>query len=1103
MCILSALVLLITSVFLYIYWFFKKSHQFFDQYGIPYSKPHWFFGNMKDVILMKKALWVGFKEAYEEFPSERFAGVYNLHRPTVLIRDPDLIKTMLVKDFSHFQDRGFTICRDIEPVAYNLITMSGDDWKNLRIKLTCTFSSGKMKSMFSLMKTCGNDIEPVLTKYFKDDIAFEAKDICARFATDVIGNCAFGIDTHSLLDPESDFRNIGKSIFQYRWQAIIRTIIPSMPIWLIKILKMEFFPRKVNEYFMKLAKDMIEYREKHNISRGDFLDLLIAMKNHKELEKLKDEQDDDDLAKFLAQIGDKFVKNDVEMNIETIAAQCFLFFVGGFDNGSSALAFMLFELAQHPEMQDKVRDEIWSILDTNDGEFTYDMMKKMPYLEMIIAETFRKYPLGAILFRKCTETYKIPQSEAIIKQGTTVVIPVLGLHHDRKYFKTPDNFHPEHFSAEAKQERPQFTYLPFGEGPRMCIAERFARMQIIVGAVHLLKDFVFEVSPQTKLPLEILPNGGGLMVKHGIWLKCRPRLCQSPHEANKTNNLHVQLDTRYLLIRIDIYFESSMKIRYTHIFENIFVTSNLNSLLKMYIPSALVLLLTSAFLYIYWFFKKSHKFFDHHGIPYKKPHWFFGNMKDVVLMKKSLWIGYKEAYENFPTERFAGVYNLHKPKIIIRDPELIRMMLVKDFFYFQDRGVTVSKEIEPVAYNLITMSGDEWRNLRVKLTCTFSSGKMKTMFCLMNACANDIKPALTKYYKDNVAFEAKDICARFTTDVIGSCTFGIDTHSLLDPESDFRNMGKSIFQYRWQAIIRTIIPSMPVWLIKALKMEFFPRKVNDYFMKLAKDMIEYREKNNISRGDFLDLLIAMKNHKELEKLKDEQDDVDLAKFLAQIGDKFVKNDVEMNIETIAAQCFLFFIAGFDNSSSALAFMLFGLALHPQMQEKVRNEIWSILDTNDGEFTYDMMKKMPYLEMIIAETFRKYPLRAILFRKCTQNYKIPESEAVIREGTNIVIPLLGLHHDPKYYKNPDKFDPEHFSAEAKLIRPHFTYLPFGDGPRMCIAERFARMQVFVGAVYLLKDFIFEISSETKTPLEILPTGGGLMVKGGIWMKCRPR
>ena len=84
-----------------------------------------------------------------------------------------------------------------------------------------------------------------------------------------------------------------------------------------------------------------------------------------------------------------------------------------------------------------------------------------------------------------------------------------------------------------------------------------------------------------------------------------------------------------------------------------------------------------------------------------------------------------------------------------------------------------------------------------------------------------------------------------------------------------------------------------------------------------------------------------------------------------------------------------------------------------------------------------------------ETLRKYPPLTFLSRLCNKDYTIPETNLVVEKGIQVVIPVLGLHRDPKYFPDPEKFEPERFSDEAKRHRPNYVYLPFGEGQRICI------------------------------------------------------
>jgi cytochrome P450 len=87
----------------------------------------------------------------------------------------------------------------------------------------------------------------------------------------------------------------------------------------------------------------------------------------------------------------------------------------------------------------------------------------------------------------------------------------------------------------------------------------------------------------------------------------------------------------------------------------------------------------------------------------------------------------------------------------------------------------------------------------------------------------------------------------------------------------------------------------------------------------------------------------------------------------------------------------------------------------------------------------------------TETLRKYPPVPLLTRECTKKYTIPGTNVTVEEGMSVVIPVVGIHKDPKYYPDPERFDPSRFSDEVKRKRHHFAYLPFGEGPRICIGK----------------------------------------------------
>lgn len=112
-------------------------------------------------------------------------------------------------------------------------------------------------------------------------------------------------------------------------------------------------------------------------------------------------------------------------------------------------------------------------------------------------------------------------------------------------------------------------------------------------------------------------------------------------------------------------------------------------------------------------------------------------------------------------------------------------------------------------------------------------------------------------------------------------------------------------------------------------------------------------------------------------------------------------------------------------------------------------------------------------MVISETLRKYPPLGFLDRVALQNYKIPNSDVTLEKGTPIYIPMIGLHYDPKYFPNPEKYDPLRFSENVKKSRPNFVYMPFGEGPHICIGKFF----FFYFSICLISNTYVTLSSSS--------------------------
>ncbi|XP_055696378.1 probable cytochrome P450 6a14 isoform X2 [Lutzomyia longipalpis] len=482
---------------------------------------------------------------------------------------------------------------------------------------------------------------------------------------------------------------------------------------------------------------------------------------------------------------------------------------------------------------------------------------------------------------------------------------------------------------------------------------------------------------------------------------------------------------------------------------------------------------------IYFYVKKQYRFWADNGFIYAKPTFPFGNVWGLGW-KKHASLSLQDHYREMKgKDIIMGMYFMTSPMALILDLDFLKDVLVKDFQYFHDRGVYVNERDDPLSGHLFGLKGQKWKVLRGKLSPTFTSGKMKMMHSTITGVALEFQKALEPHAQKGEEIEFKDFLARFTTDVIGNCAFGIECNSLKDPETEFRKIGRQVFQFTPGVLFKVILAQWCPSLAKALRIKLNSDTVTNFFMNLLRDTIDYREKNNVKRNDFLSLMIQLKNTGKLEG-----DNTDLGK---------------LTFEELAAQIFIFFVGGFDTSSATMTFALYEMALNQDIQDRVREKVKTVLEKHGGEYTYEACMELKYLDRVIQETLRKYPILDNLSRIVTNDYKIPGSNRVLKKGTPIGVPVYAIHRDPEIYPNPEIFDPDRFTEENIQNRHPMAYLPFGEGPRVCIGMRFGMMQTRVGLATVLSKYRVQVTQKTPVPMTFIPSSAFLSPVGGMWLR----
>ncbi|XP_055303436.1 probable cytochrome P450 6a13 [Sitodiplosis mosellana] len=469
----------------------------------------------------------------------------------------------------------------------------------------------------------------------------------------------------------------------------------------------------------------------------------------------------------------------------------------------------------------------------------------------------------------------------------------------------------------------------------------------------------------------------------------------------------------------------------------------------MIVFALLILVTTLVYVYVKW----RYTYWSKLGVPYPEPVFFFGNVLEAFTMSSHISSLCEKWYNNYPTYPYTGYYKLLNPAINLRDPDLIKDVLIKDHFSFHDNEQHFNKRFDSLMmHNPFVASNDSWRKGRTVLTPLLTLLKVKSFHpSIVDSCEK-----LTNYLRTlppNEDVEAKSLIARFATQNVMRCLFSLDTKCFTETKNEFLDLGTNIFKPTSWSGIKLMIMSICPMLRDIMPFGFVPAYVGEWFRCFVKELKEERLKSEQHQQDFLQMLLSS-------------------------VDKYDINEAEL-----AGYALAMFVDSYETSSGVLGFAIYELARNPDIQERLYEEITDVLAKYDGEFTFEALHEMKYLENVIYETMRLDVVDALISKICTKEYTLPLIEGqkepvTIYPGTAIQISTRALHMDPKYYPDPETFDPNRFTEEERRERHKAVYLSFGEGPRMCIGIKFALAQTKAGLMSIVRDFKVTISPNQK-------------------------
>ncbi|CAB3221148.1 unnamed protein product [Arctia plantaginis] len=425
----------------------------------------------------------------------------------------------------------------------------------------------------------------------------------------------------------------------------------------------------------------------------------------------------------------------------------------------------------------------------------------------------------------------------------------------------------------------------------------------------------------------------------------------------------------------------------------------------------------------------------------------------------------KEIYDKYDAP-YIGTTQACVPSLIVKTVEDIQAVFAGDFQSFYSRGIHTNPN-DILSDNLLFASHfPRWKLMRQKLSPVFTSAKLKNMFYILEKCARDFVSLVES--DENMRKTPFNVLYTYTTASIGASVFGIDTQTKNTMNSPFLEMARKSVEPTLKTNLFIIMADMFPKLFNFLNLKFFA-DYEDFFVGAVKSVLaDRRLGNDTKRYDFIETCLELQKNGVMQ-------------------DPSTGYEIEPTDEVMAGQAFFFFIAGADTSANAMHFTLLELSSNQKVLNKLHKEIDAIFVPGKNEITYKDIENLPYLDMVLNEAMRKFPPVGVIQRECTRNTVLP-SGVKIEKGTTVQVPVFAIHRDEKYFPNPQEFDPERFGPDNSKGITNYTNLPFGEGNRICIGSRFARLQVKVGLAWLLHRFT--LAEQSNYPVKFEKSSFGL-------------
>ena len=396
---------------------------------------------------------------------------------------------------------------------------------------------------------------------------------------------------------------------------------------------------------------------------------------------------------------------------------------------------------------------------------------------------------------------------------------------------------------------------------------------------------------------------------------------------------------------------------------------------------------------------------------------------------------------------------LGRPWILVSHPDDIERVLVKEARIMKrDDGIEIIRRV--LGQGLLTSEGDLWKRQRKLMSQAFSPKRIQEYGAAMVRVADE---SLAELRSGEVANLHQEM-ARTTMKVVAEALFGASMQAReVETVGSALEVVNEFFSGSVEALMR-----VPKWLPT-------PRNIRVNRAVATLDRVVYdilaRRRAGEKRDDLLGTLVA-----------------------AQDDDGTRMSDGQLRDEVMTL-----FLAGHETTSLALSHALYLLSKHPAIEQKLHEEIASVLR---GRLpTAEDVRSLPFTDCVLKETMRLYPPAWATGRETTEPFELRGRK--IPMGAQLVASQWIVHRDARWFPNPEGFDPDRWSPDRAKAVPRYAYFPFGGGPRVCIGNHFAMMEATLLLALIVQRFRVELLAgerlELKPAVTLRQKGPGLRVR----------